>query len=248
MSTYISTVILDDVVSPALEDYNPVTRQRHYVDRPALLRLCIGGGYARLGIEFSNGTWHEFSKEVTDDAVVHLRDVIRQIEPDDKLWKRLRHEWYDSDTLIKEAFPYPEVSLHGLVYAIECSALSHEGIFHHFAPAASREVTHLLRLARLDRVRVNPRQFALYKDNEPVTYIQVTDQGVDDGAYNTFSHPVMFDELDNLSSHPLSGTDVATLKQWEKETASREQFFDQFTAAVKLHQMFPVADGAMFNE
>lgn len=247
MPTYISTVTLDDVVSPALEDYNPVTRQRHYVDRPARLRLCTGGGYTSLGVEFGNGIWYEFSQETTDEAVIHLRDVIRQAKPGEGLGERLRHEREESDAL-RAAFPCPAVSLHGLTYAIECAALSHEHIFHHFAPAASREVTHLLRLARLDRVRVNPRQFALYKDNEPVTYIQVTDQGVDDGAYNTFSHPVMFDEFDNLSRHPLPGTDVATLKQWGKETASRERFFDQFSAAVKLHQMFPVAGGAMFTE
>ena len=247
MSTYISTVTLDDVVSPALEDYNPVTRQRHYVDRPARLHLFAPGLDSRAGIEFGNGTWHEFCKDTVDEIVLHLRDVINREEPAGELWEAFRREWENEDDF-RAAFPYPEASLLGLVYAIECTALSHEGIFRQHAPTASREVTHLLRLARLDRVRVNPRQFALYKDNEPVTYIQVTDQGVDDGAYNTFSHPVMFDEFDNLSSHPLPGTDVATLKQWEKETASRERVFDQFTAAVKLHQMFPVADGAMFNE
>lgn len=246
MPTYISTVTLDDVVTPALEDYDPTTRRRYYVDRPARLRLFTPGLDSRVGVEFANGTWHEFSKQTVDAVAIHLREVIDRTEPDGKLWEQLCHEWYDSDAL-KAAFPYPEVSMRGLVYAIECAALSHEGVFCHFAPAASREVTHLLRLARLNRVRVNPRQFALYQDGKPATYIQANARRVGSEVHNLVNPESELDEFDSISTSYPPNADVSSMELWATGNDSRKRVFDQFSAAVKLHRTFPIAGGAMYR-
>lgn len=247
MPTYISTVTLDDVVSPALEDYNPVTRQRHYVDRPARLHLFTPGLDSRAGIEFGNGTWHEFCKDTVDEIALHLRDVINQTEPDEELWEAFRREWENEDDF-RAAFPYPEASLLGLVYAIECTALSHEGIFRQHAPSASREVAHLLRLARLDRVRVNPRQFALYQDGKPATYIQVNARRVGSEVHNLVKPESELDEFDSISTSYPPHADVSSMGLWATGNDSRKRVLDQFTAAVRLHRTFPIAGGAMYRE
>lgn len=206
----------------------------------------MGVEYPRIGIEFGNGTWHEFCKDTVEQALIHLRVVIDREEPDGELWEAFRHEWENEDDF-KEAFPYPEASLHGLVYAVECAALSHEKIFHYFAPAASREVTHLLRLARLDQVRANPRQFALYQDGKPVTYIQVNARRVGSEVHNLVKPESELDEFDSISTSYPPNADAASLRLWATGNNSRKRVLDQFSAAVKLHQMFPVAGGAMYR-
>lgn len=245
MATYISKVILDNVVSSALEDYNPVMGWRYYVDRPACLWLYVGGKYPRLGINFGNGTWHEFHTETVDLTMVHLRAVIGQNTLDSGLWQQLRYEWEESDVLQK-AFPHPDVSLHGLMYAIECAALSHEDIFQYFAPDASPEVMRLLHLARLDRVRVNPRQFALYRGDEPITYIQVNDSSNNPTICDVIRPCTILDEFDSLSVNFPPEIEIDILYRWA-DTESRKRSVDQFAAAMKLHQIFPVAGGAPFD-
>lgn len=257
MTTYISTVTLDDVVSPALVDYNPVTRQRRYVDFPARLHLYAGGGYARLGIEFGGGVWHEFDKNTVDEALIHLCNVVYLDEPDGQLWEELRREWYDSVSL-QAAFPYPDSSLRGLVYAIECAVLSHEGMFRHFVAIAyegrssrfaidvSREIHHLVRLARLDRVRVHPRQFALYFDGKPATYVEVASRPDGQAVRNNLAPGVMLDEFDSLSVSCPPDADISAVKLWATDD-SRRRVQNQFCAAVELHRMFPIGGAAMYG-
>ena len=144
------------------------------------------------------------------------------------------------------------------MYAIECAVLSHEGMFRHFVAIAyegrssrfaidvSREIHHLVRLARLDRVRVHPRQFALYFDGKPATYVEVASRPDGQAVRNNLAPGVMLDEFDSLSVSCPPDADISAVKLWATDD-SRRRVQNQFCAAVELHRMFPIGGAAMYG-